>query len=230
MVLYFLIIVTHCCFFFSLSGVNRDRHLLIHAYPTRLSSDLSFRDRKPQHKKGFPPLFQPVSGEARAISSSGLEGTLLCGILSGLLRYPGEIRVHMEELSHLRIFDPQMSGLMEFILSSAMQQEILDTNTLLTILGQGELYNIARRLLRADALNFTFTRKDADPGRACRDLAEAIRVMVAGPEIENALAEATRRMSETFDEESFAQQQRLRELKAEHDQRLADLMQPDDVM
>src|SRR3546814_1539381 len=84
-------------------------------------------------------------------------------ILSGLLRYPGEIRVHMEELSHLRIFDPQMSGLMEFILSSAMQQEILDTNTLLTILGQGELYNIARRLLRADALNFTFTRKDADP-------------------------------------------------------------------
>src|SRR3546814_11802369 len=90
--------------------------------------------------------------------------------------------------------------------------------------------SIARRLLRADALNFTFTRKDADPGRACRDLAEAIRVMVAGPEIENALAEATRRMSETFDEESFAQQQRLRELKAEHDQRLADLMQPDDVM
>src|SRR3546814_2541253 len=75
------------------------------------------------------------------------------------------------------------------------------------------------------ALNFTFTRKDADPGRACRDLAEAIRVMVAGPEIENALAEATRRMSGTFDEESFAQQQRLRELKAEHDQRLADLMQ-----
>src|SRR3546814_16563792 len=100
-----------------------------------------------------------------------------------------------------------MSGLMEFILSSAMQQEILDTNTLLTILGQGELYNIARRLLRADALNFTFTRKDADPGRACRDLAEAIRVMVAGPEIDNALAEATRRMSETFDEESFAKQQ-----------------------
>src|SRR3546814_3632753 len=96
------------------------------------------------------------------------------------------------------LFDPQMRGLMEFILSSAMQQEILDTNTLLTILGQGELYNIARRLLRADALNFTFTRKDADPGRACRDLAEAIRVMVAGPEIENALAEATRRMSETF--------------------------------
>src|SRR3546814_1584201 len=37
----------------------------------------SFRDRKPRHKKGFPPLFQPVSGEARAISSSGLEGTLL---------------------------------------------------------------------------------------------------------------------------------------------------------
>src|SRR3546814_1474264 len=103
-----------------------------------------------------------------------------------------------------------MSGLMEFILSSAMQQEILDTNTLLTILGQGELYNIARRLLRADALNFTFTRKDADPDRACRDLAEAIRVMLAGPEIATALAEAPRRMSETFDEDRFAQPNRMR--------------------
>src|SRR3546814_2766676 len=30
----------------------------------------SFRDRTPRRKKGFPPLFQPVPGEAREIHSS----------------------------------------------------------------------------------------------------------------------------------------------------------------
>ncbi|MCF8709332.1 DNA primase [Rhizorhapis sp. SPR117] len=187
-----------------------------------------WRDRQKWQKKGFRPAFEPAGGEARAISGSGMEGILLRGVLSGLIRYPMEIRAHLEELSHLRIADSQMATLMEFLLSSAMTKEILDTDALLTILGQSELYNMARGLLRADALNFTFTRKDADPGRACRDLGEAIRVMVAGPEIESALTEATRRMGEAFDEASFAQQQKLREMKAEHEQRLADLMQPDD--
>jgi DNA primase len=189
-------------------------------YPTR--------DRKPWRKGDFRPIYEPVSGEVRAIGSTGLEGILLSGVISGLLRYPAEIRSHMEELSHLAIADAEMGRMMEILLSSAMQQEILDTDGLLTILGQGELYNKARGLLRADALNFTFTRRDADPDRACRDLGEAIRVMVAGPEIDGALAEATRRMSETFDEASFARQQKLREMKADHEKRLADLMQPDD--
>ena len=187
------------------------------------------RDRRPWRKgDNRAPFEQPVGGEARAISSAGMEGVLLNGVISGLLRYPGEIRSHLEELSHLRIAEPPMRALMEFLLSSAMQQEILDTDGLLTILGQGELYNMARGLLRADALNFTFTRKDADPDRACRDLGEAIRVMVAGPEIDSALADATRRMGEALDEASFAEQQKLREMKAEHERRLADLMQPDD--
>ena len=188
------------------------------------------RDRKAWRKGDFRPIYEPVSGEVRAIGSTGLEGILLNGVISGLLRYPAEIRSHMEELSHLVIADPEMGRMMEILLSSAMQQEILDTQALLTILGQGELYNNARGLLRADALNFTFTRKDADPERACRDLGEAIRVMVAGPEIEGALAEATRRMSESFDEASFARQQKLREMKADHEKRLADLMQPDDSL
>ncbi|MBK5264194.1 MAG: DNA primase [Alphaproteobacteria bacterium] len=186
------------------------------------------RDRRPWQKGSFRPAFEPVGGEARAISGSGMEGILLRGVLSGLIRYPMEIRAHLEELSHLQIADSQMAALMEFLLSSGMTKEILDTDALLTILGQSELYNMARGLLRADALNFTFTRKDADPDRARRDLGEAIRVTVAGPEIESALTEATRRMGEATDEASYSQQQKLRELKAEHEQRLADLMQPDD--
>lgn len=194
------------------------------------ATPLPSRDRRPWRKGEFRPFPQPVSGEVRAIGSGGLEGILLRGILSGLLRYPGEVRAHLEELSNLHIADRQMRDLMEFLLSTAMQQEILDTDALLPILGQGELYNMAKGLLRADALNFTFTRKDADPGRARRDLGEAIRVMVAGPEIDSALADATRRMSETLDEASFAEQQKLREMKAEHERRLADLMQPDDSL
>lgn len=199
--------------------------------PRSNTATFSQRERRPWRGKGdFRPLPAPVSGEVRAIGSAGLEGILLNGVISGLLRYPAEARAHLEELSHLRIADPQMRALMEFLLSRGMQQEILDTEGLLTILGQGELYNMARGLLRADALNFTFTRKDADPDRACRDLGEAIRVMVAGPEIDSALADATRQMGETLDEASFARQQRLREMKAEHERRLADLMQPDDSL
>ena len=147
-----------------------------------------------------------------------------------LFRSPGEINAHAEELSTLRIADAGLAALLDRLLMIAMREESVETEGLITILGQGELYNMAKGLLRADALKFTFTRKDADPGRACRDLSEAIRVMVAGPEIEIALAEATRRMSEEFDEASYAQQQRLRQLKAEHEQRLADLMQPDEMM
>lgn len=198
-------------------------------FPRRQSAPSpSFQARKPWRKGDFRPFPETISGETRAIGTAGLEGILLNGVISGLLRYPGEIRAHLEELSHLHIADAQMQAFMEFLLSSAMQQEILDTDALLTILGQGELYNMARGLLRADALNFTFTRKDTDPSRARRDLGEAIRVMVAGPEIDSALADATRRMIETLDEASFAEQQKLREMKVEHERRLADLMQPDD--
>ena len=182
-------------------------------------------DRRGKWKAPPPPL----TSDARAIQSTGLEGAVLRGIIAGLIRFPSEISVHREELTGLRVADRGIADLLRAMLDIAMRQEIVETDALLTILGVRELYNDAKGLLRADAFNFTFTRKEAEPDRARRELAEAIRVMIAGPEIDAALAEATRMMGETFDEASFAAQQKLRRLKADHGKRLADLMQSDDT-
>ena len=188
-------------------------------------------DRRPNDRRGpWKPPIAPATTEAKTISNSGLEGMLLRGVVAGLLRYPVEISHHLEELSHLRIADTGMAALVEKLLKIAMREETVETEALLTILGQGDLYNMAKGLLRADALTFTFTRKHAESEVARRDLREAIRVMAAGPEIEAALAQATRRVMEMLDEATLLEQQKWRRIKADHEQRLADLMQPEDGM
>ncbi len=115
-------------------------------------------------------------------------------------------------------------------LRASFRKETVETQGLLTILGQGELYNMARGLLRADTLTFTPTHKDADADRARRGLDEVIRVMAAGPEIEAALADATRRAMDDLSEQTFGEQQRVQRLKADHDRRLSELAQPEDIM
>ena len=52
--------------------------------------------------------------------------------------------------------------------------------------------------------------------------------MAQGPELEAALEEATRRFKVDVSEENLAEQQRIRVLKAEHDRRLAELLQSED--
>jgi hypothetical protein len=85
---------------------------------------------------------------------------------------------------------------------------------------------MAKGLLRADALHFTFTQAEAEGWRAQRDLAEAIGVLVAMPRIEAELVAATRAMAENLDEASFARQQSLRKLKEDLAARAAELAQP----
>jgi DNA primase len=69
-----------------------------------------------------------------------------------------------------------------------------------------------------------------DPDRLSRDLEEAIRVMAQGPELETALGEATKRFESDFSEANFAEQQRIRMLKADHDRRVAELAQSEDIV
>ena len=89
---------------------------------------------------------------------------------------------------------------------------------------------MAKGMLRADTFTFTSHRMKTDAGRVQRDLEEAIRVMAQGPELETALAEATRRAKEDLTEETFAEQQRIHRLKMDHDSRLAELAQSDDII
>jgi DNA primase len=159
-----------------------------------------------------------------------MEQRLLRAVLASLLRHPEQIMLHREMLSALHIGDSALAGLLRAMVSASFTQETVETEGLLTILGQGEVYNMAKGMLRADTFTFTPNRMKADSGRVSRDLEEAIRVMAQGPELETALAEATRRFESDVSEANFAEQQRIRALKMEHDQRLAELAQSEDII
>ncbi|WIW89034.1 DNA primase [Sphingobium sp. V4] len=182
------------------------------------------RDRRGNWKPPIPP----AGTEVRAIGASGLEQRLLRAILAALLRHPEQIAPHREMLSALQIGDPLLARLLDAMISLSFRKETVETQALLTILGQGELYNMAKGMLRADAFTLTPDRMAADPDRLARDLEEAVRVMAQGPELETALVEATRRFENDVSDENFAEQQRIRVLKADHDRRLAELAQSED--
>ncbi|PZO90808.1 MAG: DNA primase [Sphingomonas sanxanigenens] len=170
-----------------------------------------------------PP--RPVSTVARSVSTGGIERVLAKGIAAGLLRFPDEIARHMEALTALRFHDPALGRLMAALIDVAIADQTLDPGRLSTILALSEYNDVARELLRADSLPFSFTRRDAEPEKARADLGEAIQVMVSRPEVDAALQEATGRLQARFDEETFAEQQRLLGLRNEVERRLANLMQ-----
>ncbi|HWJ71420.1 MAG TPA: DNA primase [Sphingobium sp.] len=168
----------------------------------------------------------PPGPEAHAISEGDGDTLLLRAVLAGLLRFPSEIMVHREALSSLQPGDMRLARLLDALIGSCDHEETVETEALLTILAERDLYNMARGLLRADALHFTFTRIEADRQRAQRDLAEAIAVIVAMPRIDAELAAVTRAMAEHLDEAGYARQQSLRKLKTDLASRVAELAQP----
>ncbi|MEO9469126.1 DNA primase [Parasphingorhabdus sp.] len=174
--------------------------------------------------------------DTKSVLVSGYDLRIAKGILGGLIRHPSQISKHFEELTLLKLADSQLQDLLSELVRQAMRKETLDMQGLLTILEQTDCYNVAKGLLRADALNFTFNRKMPDPApsetieRAYADLGEAIKVITARPGLEAALAEATRRVQDNLDEDSFAEQQRLRQAKQEFHERLVELTQIDDVV
>ncbi|MGK3882524.1 hypothetical protein ABI028_16210, partial [Enterococcus faecium] len=65
---------------------------------------------------------------------------------------------------------------------------------------------IAAELLRADATAYTFNKAMADPDRVRADLDEAIAILVARPEVDAALADATAALAQGFSDAAFARQ------------------------
>ncbi|WP_422343867.1 DNA primase [Parasphingorhabdus sp.] len=174
--------------------------------------------------------------DTKSVLIDGHDLRIAKAILGGLIRHPSQISKHFEELTAIRLADSQMQSLLSELIGIAMRKEMLDMQALLTILEQTDCYNVAKGLLRADALNFTFNRKMPNPApsdyieRAQNDLAEAIKVITARPGLEAALAEATRRVQDNLDEDSYAEQQRLRQAKQEFHERLVELTQVDDIV
>ena len=72
---------------------------------------------------------------------------------------------------------------------------------------------------------YTFTQSIADPVRARADLDEAIAVLVAGPEVDAALADATAAMQADFTAAAFERQVTAVKEKQALELRLANLVQ-----
>jgi DNA primase len=108
-----------------------------------------------------------------------------------------------------------------------MTHGALDQEQLNTILTTGGAFPLAEDLRREQSLAFSFTRRDADPERASRDLVLVIETLAARPGIDAALDAATARLKEEGDEAAFQEQQRLRAARDETERQLAALIEGD---
>ena len=101
----------------------------------------------------------------------------------------------------------------------------LDPAALDTILTSAGAASLAEKLRKAKGLAFSFTRRDAEPERARRDLVLVIDTLAARPGLDEALAAATARLKAGGDEAAFAEQQRLRQARDEAERQLAALIE-----
>ncbi|WP_342658773.1 DNA primase [Sphingomonas sp. NY01] len=174
-----------------------------------------------------PPL--PVTEDAKAFRAAGIDRVLAKAVLAGLIRHPAEIARHMEVLGSLRLVDGALGRLFEAVVDVALEdqrgQDPLDSGRLVTILARSGFETVASELLRADTMPYSFTQRSADHDRARADLDEAIAILIARPEVDTMLAEATQAMQSEFTADAFERQVALVREKQALEDRLANLVQ-----
>lgn len=182
--------------------------------------------RSPAWKKGkdgrWAPPEAPPGSNMRAIGLGGIDRSTASALLTGFALYPEAAPAHVEALAHLPLADRAASELRDRIVDLAMTGEPLDRARLVTILQAAGAEGLIASVQRAGAIGFSFTRTDADPERAARDLGLALETLAATGEIDAALKEATRRLT-GGDGDAFAEQQRLHAAREALNERLASL-------
>ncbi|HEY6917408.1 MAG TPA: DNA primase, partial [Allosphingosinicella sp.] len=178
-------------------------------------------------KGGFgryaPP--RPASAQAKAVSTAGLAPHEARAVLGGLLRLPAVLVSHAEAVASLPIRDKKAEKVRDAMVEAALMHGTLDQERLNTILAADGVAAVVEQLRLEQGLAFSFTRRDADPERASRDLVLVIETLAARPALDAALQAATRRLEEEGDEAAFREQQRLRTAREEADRRLAALIE-----
>jgi DNA primase len=166
------------------------------------------------------------SGRTKSISGAGIEPMFARAILAGLLRHPTMILACSEAVTMLPFGDAELDRMRHILVDAAFDHPSLDSPALVTICESEGLAGLSRDLLNANNL-FSFTRPQADTEIARRDLGMAIEALASRPELDSALAAATLRLQEVWDEAGFAEQTRLLEARRAADQRLAALAEGD---
>jgi DNA primase len=202
------------------------RHDLLQRFNALTLPPRQWKPRLPFQRAGrFTPPPQPTSAAARTLGRTGLSPQLGRSVLRGLLRFPALIGAHAEAIAALPLADPGLARLRDLLLEIAMINAALDPDTLDTILAERGGAALVEELGRKRGLAFSFTRRDADPERSCRDLVLAIETLAARPGLDAALEAATVRLKDEGDEAAFQEQQRLRAARDEADTQLATLFE-----
>ncbi len=194
-----------------------------------------FRDRfdslfaRQRHRQwngsGKRQPFQPEAAlqeRTRAIGGTGVEPVFARAIMAGALRHPAVILTCADAFAALSIADADLSALRNAIIDAVFDSPELDSAALRPICEQSGFSGLIEDLMMAKP-SFAFTKTDADAEVARRDLALTIEALAARPELDQALAAATARLAEHWDEEQFAEQVRLQSAKRAADERLATL-------
>lgn len=167
----------------------------------------------------------PPTEDVKAFHAAGIDRVLAKAVLAGLIRHPVEIARHMEVLGSLKLVDGALGRLFEAVVDVALEDQALDSARLRTILARSGFDTIASDLLRADTMPYSFTQSGGDVSRARADLDEAIAILVARPEVDLALHEATVSMQAHFTDAAFERQVALVKEKQALELRLANLVQ-----
>jgi DNA primase len=114
------------------------------------------------------------------------------------------------------------------MLEAAFDAPSVESGGVDTIFQSAGLTTLVETLRRANGLAFSFTRGEADPEVARRDLALAIEALASRPELDAALEAATARLAMGADADGFAEQMRLIAARAESDRALAALSSDED--
>jgi DNA primase len=204
------------------------RHELIGRFETltRPRREAWTPQRKWSGNTRFPPP-RPTSQQAKAVGAAGLGPQEGRAVLDGLLRFPAVIAAHAEAIAALPLTERTAAKLRDSLLEAAMLHGELDPEGLDTILARSGAAALKEALRPEQGLAFSFTRRDADPERACRDLVLVIETLAARPGLDAALEAATARLKETGDEAAFQEQQRLRAARDEAERQLATLIEGD---
>ena len=185
---------------------------------------------KGQKRDWRKPQILPPGSETKSFNAKTSD-FLVQGVLGALLRNPALLDRHRETLSDFVPTDANHARLLGAMLDATFAKESLDTDGLITILGE-KLYNVAISLLHSNGKVFVFDRGENGVGgdglfNASKELGEAIRLMKQRPALEEALEHATLLAVSEMTDETFAEQQRLRSEKKAFDDRIIEFFRRD---
>jgi DNA primase len=161
-----------------------------------------------------PSSPESISRLNTRFGGSGTRDGLSAAVIAGLIRWPALLLRHAEALARTPGMDVRFGLLIDAChagqpLESARLETILRTNGA----------EPPRSSEYAD-FRFGFLGADGDPEKSAEELTQAIQLLIERPVLEAALQRATERHEREFTDETFAEQQRLRERKLEFDSRL----------